>query len=696
MRLLPLTFSLCALPAIACGGSTTPPPAPTAVEPAAPTSPASSTMTLAESGIVPEWLDRDADACQDFFAYACGGFLATAQIPPDRSSWSAITVVVQQTEEFLRGVLEKAASAPGDDPALRVLGDYYAACMDEEAIEQAGTTPLAPQLATIAKVTSPATAAQAVIELHAVGIDALFNLGDVQDFGDATQVIAGLDQDGLTLPDRKYYLESTGNMKSVRDTYQGHLGRMFALIGTRPAQVKTAVADVLRIETAIARLHQDKVFRRDPRNIYHRVDRVGLEKAAPRFPWRDYFARQQLASVTAITVHDPAYFGAITRLLETEKPAALRHYLTWRALHATAPYLGKAFVDEAFTLERALQGVKALPPRWRRCVARVDEDLGELLAQPYVAARFAGDSKQRALDLTRAVFDAMAAQLDALPWMDPETRRAAHEKLRAMSSLVGYPETWRVYDFPVARGDYAGNVFAATRFEIARRLRKIGKPVDRNDWYMTPPTVNAYYDPTMNQLGLPAGQLQPPFFGATFHPAVNFGATGGGTIGHEMTHGFDDEGSQFDARGNLKNWWSAATRKAFDEATQCVVQQYGQYEAVPGVKLDGKLTAGENLADIGGVKIAFQAYRAWRARQATPPPAKVDGFTDEQLYFLAYGQSWCGKVTPEKLEMMAHSDPHSPPRWRVNGVMVDQPGFAEAFGCAAGTPMNPGKACAVW
>jgi predicted metalloendopeptidase len=313
-----------------------------------------------------------------------------------------------------------------------------------------------------------------------------------------------------------------------------------------------------------------------------------------------------------------------------------------------------------------------------------------------VALKFAGDAKQRAIDLTHAVLAAMGEELDTLPWMDDATRAAAHQKLTKMAYLVGYPDSWRKYDFPVSRGDYAANVLAATRFEIARQLGKIGKPVDRFDWLMTPPTVNAYYEPTLNELALPAGQLQPPFFGATFHPAVNFGSTAGGTIGHEMTHGFDDEGSQFDSDGNLRDWWSESTKKAFGEATQCVVDQYAQYEAVPGVKLDGKLTAGENLADIGGVKIAFRAYHMWRKAQATPPPASVDGFTDDQLYFLAYGQSWCAKLSPESLETMAHTNPHSPPRWRVNGVIVDQPGFAEAFHCAAGTPMNPGKTCSVW
>ncbi len=675
-----------------------PAPAQTTATPApAPTpAPAAGPMTLAQTGIVPEWLDRKADPCQDFYAFSCGGFLATAQIPPDRSSWSAITVVVQETEEFLRDVLEKAARSNGSDAVQKVLGDYYAACMDEAAVEKAGMTALAPYVDEIAKVKDFASAAHAVIELHTIGVTAFFGAGPAQDFVDATQVIASFDQAGIGLPDREYYLQGKGNMKKVRDDYQAHVGRMFALAGAPPDEVKAAVADVLRIETALARLQQDKVYRRDPHHVYHRVERVGLEKAAPRFPWGDYLTRMGIGSVTAITVHDAKYFGGIVALIGKEKPLALRHYLTWMLLHDTARFLGKAFVEENFSLEHILAGTKELAPRWRRCVQRVDDDLGELLAQPYVAVKFAGDAKTRAVELTHAVLAAMADELGELPWMDEPTRVAARQKLGKMAYLIGYPDKWRKYDFPVSRSDFLANVLAATHFEQARQMAKIGKPVDRFDWLMTPPTVNAYYDPTLNELALPAGQLQPPFFGASFHPAVNFGSTAGGTIGHEMTHGFDDEGSQFDQSGNLRDWWSKSTTKAFAEATRCVVDQYSQYEAVPGVKLNGKLTAGENIADIGGVKIAYRAYHAWRGAEKTPPPAQVDGLSDDQLYFLGYGQSWCAKINPQALETMAHTNPHSPPRWRVNGVIVDQPGFAEAYKCAKGTPMNPGKTCSVW
>lgn len=657
-------------------------------------------MTLADTGIVPAWLDRTADPCTDFYAYACGGFLKTAEIPPDRSSWGAIQVVVKENEELLRRMLEAAATASakrGADPTSDRLGTYYAACMDEAAIESAKLAPIQPLLDLAAGVTDGKSAARAVVALHAASVFPFFSIGPQQDFADATRVIAALDQAGLGLPDRKYYLESKGTMEKTRRVYVAHIERMLALAGRAPAEARAAAANAMAVETALARVQQADVVRRDPRQIYHRVDRAGLEqKIAPTFPWGDYLAKLGIPKVTAITVSSPAYYTAVARLLETERPAALRDYLTWTVLRDSASELGRAWVAEAHTMAKELSGVKEIPPRWRRCVDRVDSDLGELLGRGYVAARFAGDSKARAVELTQAIYGAMRAELDALPWMDAPTRAAAKQKLDKMAYLVGFPDRWRDYDFPIRRDDFAGNVRAAVRWEQARRLAKIGRPVDRFDWQMTPPTVNAYYDATLNEIALPAGQLQPPFFGARFHPAVNFGSTGGGTIGHEITHGFDDEGSQFDGDGNLRDWWSKSTKQQFAGATKCVIDQYGAYEAVPNVKLDGKLTAGENIADNGGVKIAYLAYQQWRSQQAAPPPREVDGFTDDQLYFLAYGQSWCDKATPEKLETMAHSNPHSPPKWRVNGVIVNQPAFGAAFRCKPGSPMTPPRQCSVW
>jgi putative endopeptidase len=692
----------CLLVALAACGSTpnsvaAPAPAPAPAPDPLPTShleAAPHKMSLAETGIVPAWMDTTADPCQDFFAYACGGFVKTAEIPPDRSSWGAIPMVQKDSEDFLRKVLEDAAAAASPDPVNAKLGAYYAACMDEAKIEQAGTAPLQPALAEIAKVKDGASAARAVIALHAQTFSPFFDLSPFQDFGDATQVIAAIDQAGLGLPDRKYYLENKGSITKVRDAYRPHMVRMFQLLGYDAKRATTASDNAYRVEAMLAKLQQDEVVRRDPHAVYHRVDRVGLEHGAPSFPWGDYLSSLGIPNVTAISANDPAYYSAVAKLIATQPAATLRDYLTWTVLHDSADLLGHAWLDEQLQMQKLLHGVKEQMPRWRRCVHRADHDLGELLGQSYVQAKFAGDAKTRAVDLTRAILSAMNAELDALPWMDDATRVAAKHKLDKMGYLVGYPDKWRTYEFDVSRGDYAGNVRTARRFEQHRQLAKIGKPVDRNDWDMTPPTVNAYYDSSLNQLVLPAGQLQPPFFGATFHPAVNYGSTGGGTIGHEMTHGFDDEGSQFDADGNLREWWSKDTKAKFADATKCIVDQYSQYEAVPGIHLDGKLTAGENIADNGGIKIAYEAYKTWRSKQAHVP--EVDGYTDDQLYYLAYGQSWCDKTTPEALETQAHTNPHSTAKWRVNGVIVNQPGFGPAFKCVAGAPMTPGKNCGVW
>jgi predicted metalloendopeptidase len=680
-------LSACTLAVFACGGNA--PPAATSA------SGADGALTLAQTGIEASWMDPAADPCTDYFAYACGGFVKTTQIPADRPSWGTTSAIEKGNEEFLKDVLEKAAAKGGEDPVTKRLGDYYAACMDEAGIEKVGTAPIQPLLAEIAKVKDFPSLAAALAKLHAGNVYPLFHLSSGQDFKDATHMIASIDQDGLGLPDRDYYLKDEGNTKEVRAFYTQHVGRMLKLLGWAPAEVTTAVADVLRIETKIAKLQQDKVTRRDPYKVYHRVDRAGLPKVASTFPWDAYLKEIGIPEVKEISVNDPAYYTGIDALMHAEPAAAWRHYLSWHVASAQAPILTKAFIDERFTLAQKLTGQKELPPRWKRCVRSTDAELGELLAQPYVAARFAGDSKQRARDLVQAIRDAMKSDLKLLPWMDEQTRTAALAKLEQMNGKVGYPDKWRSYDFEISRTTYAANALAADRFETQRQLKKIGQPVDKTEWAMTPPTVNAYYDPSMNEIVLPAGELQPPFFSKSFYAPVNIGDEGANTIGHEITHAFDDEGSQFDGAGNLRDWWTKETKAKFETATKCVQNQYSQYEAVPGVKLNGELTSGENIADIGGVKLGLAALAAWQ--KARPGERRtVKGFTDEQLFFLAYAQGWCSKETPEFLETLARTNPHSPPRWRVNGPMADTEAFTKAYQCKAGTPMNSGKTCAVW
>jgi putative endopeptidase len=669
------------------------PPPTAAIEPPLSPPPA---LPLAQTGIEESWMDPSADACRDFFAYACGGFVRTAAIPSDRATWGTAEAIAKENEDFLRATLDKAAAGAGGDPLLKKIGDYFAACTDEGAVERAGAAPIQPLLAVVAKVKDGRTLADAVTQLHAAGVFPLFEIEPMQDFKDATQMIAGLDQSGIGLPDRDYYLKDEGNTKEMREFYAGHVGRMLALTGMRAHAAKAAVADVMRIETKIAKLEQDKVTRRDPYKVYHRVDRAGLAQAAKTFPWDTYFAGLGFPGVQAISVNDPVYFAGIDALMHEERPDAWRRYLAWQVVRAKARLLSKAFVDEAFAMRHTLTGQQELEPRWKRCVRDVDDSLGELLAQPYVAAKFAGDSKERAQALVRAIDTAMKRDLESLPWMHEETRKAALAKLdRVRHEKVGYPDKWRSYDFEVTRTAYAQDAMAAQAFEQRRQLAKIGKPVDRTEWAMTPPTVNAYYDPSMNEIVLPAGELQPPFFSKDFYAPVNIGDEGGSTIGHELTHGFDDQGSQFDGEGNLRDWWSKETKARFDEATKCVQDQYSQYEAVPGLKINGALTSGENIADIGGVKLGYAALQAWE-REHPEERRTVKGFSDEQLYFLAYAQGWCSKETPQILEVRARSNPHSPAKWRVNGPMADAPAFAQAFRCAPGTPMNPGNVCSVW
>jgi len=660
---------------------------------AAPAVPPQRSVSLKDAGITADWLDRSADACTDFYQRACGGLIKNVEIPADKAAWGPAQELQLHTEELLRGMLDQAAKQPGGDPVQKKLGTWYGACMDEAAAEKAGTAPLKPLFSVIDKVRDKKTLYAAIIELHKDSIFPIFDISSQQDFKDATLVIAGIDQDGLGLPDRDYYLEDDAKTKDIRDFYRGHVERMFALAGDKPAAAKKAVEDVMRIETELAKIAQDKVARRDPYKIYNKIDRKGLAETTKTFPWDAYFKALGFPDIKDVTVNSVPYYAGLDALMAKEKPAAWKSYLKWTVLAAEGSRLGKAFVDERFAMKKKLTGQAELEPRWKRCVQSTDHALGELLAQAYVQAKFDAESKREADELLGSIRGAMKAELGSLPWMDPATRAAAQDKLSRMNQKIGYPVRWKTYDFDVHPGAYAENSIASDAFELTRSLRKVGKPLDRDEWQMTPPTVNAYYDPSLNEMVFPAGILQPPFFDKGFSNAVNFGATGA-TMGHELTHGFDDEGSQFDGAGNLRNWWSEQTGKLFKDQTKCVVDQYSGYEAVPGVKLNGELTAGENIADIGGLKLALAAFR--ERMKSEPDRIVADGYTEEQVFFLAYGQSWCKKERPEYLELVAKTNPHSPPRYRVNGVVADVPDFAEAFGCKEGTPMRPAKVCAVW
>ncbi len=649
--------------------------------------------TLDSQGLSASALDKSVDPCTDFYQFACGGWENTTNIPDDRSRWSrSFSEIDKRNEADLRKILEEATKKKAEDSAVGRIGRMYASCMDEPAIEKAGAAPLKPLLDDVKKLKSKKDLTSVLVRLHQHGIWAFFDVSSGQDYKDATKMIGMLDQNGLGLPDRDYYLKADDDKKKIRDFYRGHVEKMFKLAGYPEAKAKAATDDVLRIETALAEASKSREERRDPVAMYNKIDRPGLVKATPVVDWDAYFKSLGFANIVDISVTAPKFMAGLDAVAQKESPAALQSYLAWQVIHFSAPRLSKAFDDEDFALNKMLTGQKTQRDRWKRCIDAVDESLGELLAQPYVELRFAGESKTAAESYVHEIAAAMSTRLDELDWMDAPTREKAKQKLDSMAYLIGYPTKWKTYDFSV-KDTYFDNVMAGTAFKLKDSLSKVGKPVDRGEWYMTPPTVNAYYDPQKNQMVFPAGILQPPFYSAQASVPVNLGAMGM-VVGHELTHGFDDEGSQFDKSGNLANWWSDSTGATFKGKGQCVERQYGGYEVLPGLKLNGKLTLGENIADVGGMKLAFRAYRAMR--KSAKEQIVADGFTEDQQFFLATGQIWCSKYREEATRLLAQTDPHSHPRYRVNGPLSQIPEFRKAFSCKPAAKMIASETCSVW
>jgi putative endopeptidase len=696
-------LSLIVLPlALAIAGCTKPAPqtgptktGPTKAKPKAAKAPAMPAIkkSLADVGLDATALDRSVDPCKDFYRFACGGWIKRTKIPGDKPRWvRSFSEIHQRNEADLKSMLEVAAKSPGEADKVRAkLGAFFRACMDTKKVERAKLRPLSPLLRQIRKVKTAEDLRDVVLELHRQKVWVFFSIDGDQDFADATRNIAHLDQAGLGLPDRDYYLKKDAKSVKLRAAYQQHVARMLRLSGYSKARAKRAAKEVMAIETALAKVSKTRVQRRDPRKMYNKIDRKGVLKAVPRFGWKRYLAGLGLGKVRDISVTAPKFFAGLNRLLGAKKPREFGSYLTWHVLHAYAPRVSKSFVDEAFALKKVLTGQKEQRPRWKRCVASTDAALGELLAQPFIAKRFAGDSKKVVTQMVHAIGKVFGKLLVELPWLDKQTRAKARQKLDKMAFLIGYPERWRRYPFAVGTS-YAANVQAARAHELRRRLARIGKAVDPKEWEMSPPTVNAYYHPLKNHMVFPAGILQPPFYTPGAAIAVNMGAMGM-VVGHELTHGFDDQGSRFDAFGNLKNWWGKAVRGAFEKRTQCMIDQYAGYEPLPGVKLNGKLTLGENIADAGGVKLAYRAYKALRAGK---PPIEAEGLSEDQLFFVSNAQIWCAKARESFVRLRAKTDPHSPPRFRVNGALQNAPEFSQAFGCKAATPMAPAKRCEVW
>lgn len=647
-------------------------------------------------GLDPTLFNTRVSPCEDFFEHACGGWLARTEIPSEQARWSrGFSELGDRNIAVARAHLEGSRPpAGGDTPALRQARTYYAACMDRGAHERAGLLPLAPLFAKIDAVKDADTLVDALAALHEVGARALFDFSSTQDLKETTRVTGEVDQAGLGLPDRDYYLKDDEPSRKIRQSYLRHVARMLELGGAAPAQSATDASTIVALETRLAQASLSRLDRREPAKLHHRLELTGLQEKAPRLPWKRYLTARRVGAVTEINVTAPDFAARVSELVEKTPAADWRAYLRWHLLHGTASALPRRFLQEDFDFGRAFSGAKQLMPRWKRCFHATDAGVGESLAQSWVAQTFGAEGKSRALEMVHEIEAAFGERAKQLPWMDELTRTRAMEKLATIANQIGYPNKWREYPFTVDAKDFLGNKLRASADEQTRQIAKIGRPVDRDDWHMTPPTVNAYYQAQLNQMVFPAGILQPPFFHATAPLPVNYGAIGM-VVGHELTHGFDDKGRKFDASGNLRDWWSEAAGKDFTERAQCVVRQFEEVEPLPGLKLNGKLMLGENIADLGGLKLAYAALQRRQQKAALP---LHEGKTPEQQFFLAYAQAWCFKARPEFQRLAAKIDPHAPARLRVNGPLSNLKAFQKAFSCPAGAKMvRPAdKRCSVW
>lgn len=645
-------------------------------------------------------MDKTADPCVDFYQYACGGWMKNNPIPADQARWSVYGKLTQDNQRYLWGILDGLAkNTEGRSVTQQKTGDYFAACMDEKAIEARGAAPLKPYFDQIDGMRTlrdlPAVLARLHLALADEGL--FFGFGSNQDFGNSSQVIAFANGGGLGLPDRDSYLKTDAKSAEIRTKYVAHIGKMFELLGEPAEQAKRSAATIMRIETALAKASLSRVDKRDPYKLYHKMNAKGLQALTPGFDWHAYLAAIGEGSLDTFNVTEPKFYKELSKQWRGNDMATLKTYLRWHVARSMAPALSSSFDNEHFDFfSRTLRGVKEQKPRWKRCVTLVDAQLGEALGQEFVSRAFSPELKAKALHMTKQVEDAMEKDIESLAWMSPETKKRAQEKLHAIVNKIGYPDTWRDYSaYVVKRYDFAGNVERGTMFEARRLLAKIGKPLDRTEWSMTPPTVNAYYNPQMNDINFPAGVLQPPLYDPKMDDAPGYGNTGG-TIGHELTHAFDDEGRQFDAQGNLKDWWTKKDAKEFNDRAQCIVDQYAKYVVVDDVKINSKLTLGEDVADLGGLILGWMAWKTQMATMPQQAAAPRDGLTSEQRFFVGYAQWACENDRPENLRVNAMTDPHSPGKFRVNGLVVNMPEFEKAFSCKPGQPMVAVKRCRVW
>jgi endothelin-converting enzyme/putative endopeptidase len=650
-------------------------------------------------GLDPSFMDKSVDPCVDFYAYSCAGWQKLNPIPADQSTWSVYGKLQDEIQRHLWGLL-RTASDPSTvrSPVQAQIGDYFAACMDEARIETLGSKPLEPALAALAKVKDRDGLATWLGEQHKATTteELLFGFGSEQDALDATRFIAAAYAGGLGLPDRADYLDQDPKSKELREKYREHVVRTLRLLGDDAATAAKTRDLVMDIETALAKATLTRVERRDPYKVFHRMEVKELEELAPSLEWKTYLKAVGAPGTQVLNASQPGFLSAMSAELKRRPLADWKRYLRWHLVNSHARYLSRAFVDEDFAFNhKVLQGTEALAPRWKRCVRWVDRDLGEALGQVFVQKDFPPEVKQKTLEMVRQIEREMEEDIRTLDWMSPETKKRALEKSAAMANKIGYPDLWRDYSsIKLGRDDFQGNVARSARFETARQLGRIGKPIDRGEWDITPQTVNAYYNPTMNDMNFPAAVLLPPLYDPKMDAAPGYGNTGG-TIGHELTHGFDDQGRQYDAKGNLKDWWTKEDAAEFTRRASCVSDQYSSYIAVDDVHVNGKLTLGEDVADLGGLILA---YRAWKGATANQRLMPVDGLTPDQRFFVGNAQWACANVRPEAARLRARTNPHSPPKYRVNGLVVNVPEFSRAFSCKPGAPMTkpPEKVCKVW
>jgi len=640
-------------------------------------------------------LDKSIDPCTDFYKFACGGWMKNNPIPADQPRWDVYSKLANDNLQFLWGILEQDATAPNRNPIRQKIGDYFAACMDTAAIDKRGAAPLAPELATIDKLSDREALIAYLGPLNRNTRGTFFfNAGATQDPGDSNQVIAEVSAGGLGLPDRDYYVKTDAKSEETRQKYLAYIAQILTLAGVSPAQAKQDAATILRIETTLAKASLTRVERRDPYKVFHKMKVSDLATINPAVPWPSYLAAQGVPNISTLNVTEPEFQKAVDKILTIESLDDLKAYLRFHVITAAATSLSAPFERAYFDFYSGyLRGTQQQPPRWKRCVRQVDRALGEALGQEFVSRTFTPDTKQKTVVLTDQIEQAMESEIEQLDWMSPATKKEALRKLHAVRNKVGYPEKWRDYSsLTIKLDDYFGNTVRAANFETARDWSKVGKPIDRNEWDMTPPTVNAYYNPQMNDINFPAGVLQPPLYDPRSDDAPNYGDTGA-TIGHELTHAFDDEGRQFDAEGNLKDWWTKDDAKGFEDHINCLRDQFATYVIVDDIHINSKLTSGEDVADLGGTLIAYIAWKKATAAQDLKP---IEGFTPDQRFFIGFAQWACENTRDANSRLQAATDPHSPGFARINGIVTNMPQFATAFGCKAGQPMVKAQVCKVW